>query len=85
MNLSKLLEKFKTGVGYDSQVFNSQDEYVFSESVTSVPAVVTSEVKTSESKSKFVSESLIEDWISHSEDENETKSKSNQRKPSFAK
>ncbi|GJT92971.1 putative ribonuclease H-like domain-containing protein [Tanacetum coccineum] len=124
-NLSKLLDsqvsdKFKTGVGYDSQVFDSQvfnsqvndmyktgegyhvvpppytgnimppkpdlvlaakDEYVFSES--SLPAVATSEVKTSESKPKFVSEPLIEDWISNSEDENETKSK--QRKLSFAK
>ncbi|GKD06515.1 hypothetical protein Tco_1181489, partial [Tanacetum coccineum] len=59
------------------------DEYVFSESVTSVPAVATSEVKTSESKPNSVSEPLIEDWISNSEDENETKSK--QRKPSFAK
>ncbi|GJZ28277.1 ribonuclease H-like domain-containing protein [Tanacetum coccineum] len=94
-NLSKLLEiqvsdKFKTGVGFDSQVldsqmFGSQDEYVFSESVTSVPAIATSEVKTSESKPKSVSEPLIKDWISDSEDENETKSKSNQRKSSFAK
>ncbi|GJS37239.1 hypothetical protein Tco_0535621 [Tanacetum coccineum] len=93
-NLSKLLEiqvsdKFKTGVGYDSQVVDSQvfdsqvndkyktgegyhavpppytgnfmppkpnlvladeEEYVFSESITSVPAVATSKVKTSESK-----------------------------------
>ncbi|GKB29939.1 ribonuclease H-like domain-containing protein [Tanacetum coccineum] len=50
-NLSKLLEiqvsdKFKTGVG---------------ESITSVPAVATSKVKTSESKPKSVSEPLIED------------------------
>ncbi|GJX89869.1 hypothetical protein Tco_0343195 [Tanacetum coccineum] len=107
-NLSKLLEiqvsdKFKTGVRYDSQVFDSlvvdsqvndkyktgegyhdvpplytgnfippksdlvladKDEYVFSESVTSVPAVATSKVKTSVSKPKFVSEPLIEDWVS---------------------
>ncbi|GJT95946.1 putative ribonuclease H-like domain-containing protein [Tanacetum coccineum] len=128
-NLSKLLEiqasdKFKTGVGYDSQmvvsqVFDSQvndkykigkryhaapppytgnfmppkpnlvladeEEYVFSESITSVPAVATSKVKTSESKPKSVSEPLIEDWISDSEDENETEFKSKQRKPSFAK
>ncbi|GJZ40426.1 ribonuclease H-like domain-containing protein [Tanacetum coccineum] len=128
-NLSKLLDsqvsdKFKTGVGYDSQVFDSQvfdsqvndkyktgegyhavpppytgnfmppkpdlvladkDEYVFSESVTSVPAVATSEVKTSESKPKSVSEPLIEDWISDSENENETESKSRQRKHSTAK
>ncbi|GJX62179.1 ribonuclease H-like domain-containing protein [Tanacetum coccineum] len=128
-NLSKLLEiqvsdKFKTGVGYDSQVVNSQvfdsqvndkhkigegyhavphpytgnfmppkpnlvlvdeEEYIFSESITSVPAVATSEVKTIESKPKSVSEPLIEDWISDSKDENETEFKSKQRKPYFAK
>ncbi|GKB52287.1 putative ribonuclease H-like domain-containing protein [Tanacetum coccineum] len=39
----------------------------------------------SESKPKSVSEPLIEDWISDSEDENETEFKSKQRKPSFAK
>ncbi|GJS87489.1 uncharacterized mitochondrial protein-like protein [Tanacetum coccineum] len=63
----------------DSQVFDSQendkyktkDEYVFSELVTSIPDVATSEAKTSESKPKFVGEPLIEDWISDSEDENE--------------
>ncbi|GJR76823.1 putative ribonuclease H-like domain-containing protein [Tanacetum coccineum] len=133
-NLSKRLEiqvsdKFKTGVGYDSQVVNSQvvdsqmvdsqvndkhktgkgyhavpppytgnfmppkpnlvlddeEEYIFSESITRVHAVATSKVKTSESKPKSVSEPLIEDWISDSEDENETEFKSKQRKPSFAK
>ncbi|GJY74182.1 ribonuclease H-like domain-containing protein [Tanacetum coccineum] len=63
-------------------VLADEDEYIFSESVTSVPAVATSEVKTSVSKPKSVNEPLIEDWISDSEDENETKSK---RKPSFAK
>ncbi|GJU09653.1 ribonuclease H-like domain-containing protein [Tanacetum coccineum] len=114
--LSKLLEiqvsdKFKTSMGFDSQVvdsqvFNSQEndryktsegyyaipppytgnfmppkydlihadegEYVFSESVTSIPDVTTCEAKTSVSKPKFVGEPLIEDWISDSEDENET-------------
>ncbi|GJS31951.1 putative ribonuclease H-like domain-containing protein [Tanacetum coccineum] len=128
-NLSKLLEiqvsdKFKTGIGYDSQVvdgqvFHSQvndkyktgegyhavpppytrnfmpskpnlvlaneEEYVFSKSITSVPVVATSKVKTSESKPKSVSEPLIEDWIFDSEDENETKFKSKQRKSGFAK
>ncbi|GJQ93249.1 putative ribonuclease H-like domain-containing protein [Tanacetum coccineum] len=128
-NLSKLLEiqvsdKFKTGVGYDSQVVDSQvfdsqvndkhkigegyhavpppytgnfmppkpnlvladeEEYVFSESITSVPVVAISKVKTIESKPKSISEPLIEDWISDSEDENETEFKSKQRKPSFAK
>ncbi|GJW43718.1 putative ribonuclease H-like domain-containing protein, partial [Tanacetum coccineum] len=128
-NLSKLLEiqvsdKFKTGVGYDSkvvdsQVFDSQvndkykigegyhadlplyignfmppkpnlvladeEEYIFSESITSIPVVATSKVKTSESKPKSVSEPLIKDWISDSEDENDTEFKSKQRKPSFSK
>ncbi|GKE48940.1 hypothetical protein Tco_1480198, partial [Tanacetum coccineum] len=131
-NLSKLLDsqisdKFKFGLGFDSQGFDSQmfdshmvdsqgndkyktgegyhavphpytgnfmppkfdlvladeDEYDFSKSVTSVPVVATSEDKISESKPKSVSEPLIEDWISDSENENEFKSK--QRKPSFAK
>ncbi|GJT22495.1 hypothetical protein Tco_0892432 [Tanacetum coccineum] len=121
-NLSKLLEiqvsdKFKTGVGYDSQVVDNQvfdsqendryktsegyhvipipytrnfmppksdlvladeDAYVFSESVTSIPNVATSEAKTSESKPKSIGEPLIEDWISDSEDKNETESKSKQ-------
>nr|GEY80160.1 hypothetical protein [Tanacetum cinerariifolium] len=53
------------------------DEYVVSEFVTSVP--------TSESKPKSVSEPIIEDWVCNSEDENETETKSKQRKPSFAK
>ncbi|GJR86236.1 putative ribonuclease H-like domain-containing protein [Tanacetum coccineum] len=99
-NLSKLLEiqvsdKFKTGVGFDSQVFDSQendryktsegyhvvpppytgnfmppksdlvladeDEYVFSESVTSIHDVATIEEKTSESKPMSIGEPLIED------------------------
>ncbi|GJV73827.1 hypothetical protein Tco_1493822 [Tanacetum coccineum] len=128
-NLSKLLDsqvcdKFKTGVGFDSQVVDSQvfdsqendryktskgyhavpppytgnfmppksdlvladeDEYVFSELVTSIPDVATSEAKTSESKPKSVGEPLIEDWISDSEDENESESKSKQIKSSFSK
>ncbi|GJZ94533.1 hypothetical protein Tco_0666736 [Tanacetum coccineum] len=98
-DLSKLLEiqvsdKFKTGVGFDSQVFDSQEndryktsegyhavpppytrnfmppkydlvladeeEYVFSETVTSIPDV-TSKAKTSVSKPKSIGEPLIED------------------------
>ncbi|GKB50496.1 putative ribonuclease H-like domain-containing protein [Tanacetum coccineum] len=93
-------DKYKIGEGYHTVpppytgnfmppksdlVLADKDEYVFSESVTSVPTVATSEVKTSESKPKFVSEPLIKDWISDSEGENETKSKSKQRNPSFAK
>ncbi|GKA07935.1 ribonuclease H-like domain-containing protein [Tanacetum coccineum] len=116
-------DKFKTGVGFDSQVVDSQvfdsqendryktsegyhvvpppytrnfmppkydlvlvdeEEYIFSKSVTSIPDVTTSEAKTNVSKPKSVAEPLIEDWISDNEDENETKFKSKQRKPSFA-
>ncbi|GJZ25018.1 putative ribonuclease H-like domain-containing protein [Tanacetum coccineum] len=42
-------------------ILTDEHEYVFSKSVTSVPIVATSEVKTSESKPKSVSEPLIED------------------------
>ncbi|GJZ30670.1 ribonuclease H-like domain-containing protein [Tanacetum coccineum] len=94
-NLSKLLDsqvcdKFKTGVGNfmppkSNLVLADEDEYVFSELVTSIPDVATSEAKTSESKPKSVGKPLIEDWISDSEDNNETESKSKQRKSSFAK
>nr|GEX37767.1 copia protein [Tanacetum cinerariifolium] len=81
-NSSKTLNKM-----LDSQVNdkNKIDEYVVSESVTSVPSVETNEAKTSESKPKSISEQLIKDWISDSEDENETGTKSKHRKPSFAK
>ncbi|GKD21612.1 hypothetical protein Tco_1223315, partial [Tanacetum coccineum] len=97
---SQVNDLYKIGVGYHAVpppytrnfmpskpdlVFANVDEYVVSESVTSVPAVATSEAKSSESKPKSVSEPLIEDWISDSKDENETKSKSKQRKPSFPK
>ncbi|GKA62928.1 hypothetical protein Tco_0762447, partial [Tanacetum coccineum] len=93
-------DKDKTGEGYHAVpppytgnflppkpdlVLADEDEYVFSKSVTRVPAIATSKVKTSESKPKSVSEPLIEDWISDNEDENETKTKSNQRKSTFAK
>ncbi|GJS41925.1 ribonuclease H-like domain-containing protein [Tanacetum coccineum] len=61
-------------------VLANKDEYVFSESVTSVPAIATSEVKTSESKPKSVSEPLIEDWISDSENENEIEFKESVKK-----
>ncbi|GJX84859.1 hypothetical protein Tco_0335633 [Tanacetum coccineum] len=97
---SQVNDKFKSGEGYHTVpppytgnfmppkpnlVLADKDEYVFSESITSVPAVATSEVKTSESKPKSVSEPLIEDWISDSENENEIEFKSRQRKPSNAK
>nr|GEX92883.1 ribonuclease H-like domain-containing protein [Tanacetum cinerariifolium] len=66
-------------------ILADMDEYVVSESVSSVPAVATNATKTSESKPKSVSEPIIEDWVSDSEDENKTETKSKQRKPSFAK
>nr|GEV70601.1 ribonuclease H-like domain-containing protein [Tanacetum cinerariifolium] len=61
------------------------DEYVISESVTSVPTIATNKDKTSKSEPKYFSKPLIKDWISDSEDENETETESKQRKPSFAK
>ncbi|GJZ52490.1 putative ribonuclease H-like domain-containing protein, partial [Tanacetum coccineum] len=97
---SQVNDKYKTGEGYHvvpppytgnfmppkpDLVLADKDEYVFSESITSVPAVATSEVKTSKSKPKSVSEPVIEDWISDSENKNETEFKSRQRKPSNAK
>nr|GFB60064.1 hypothetical protein [Tanacetum cinerariifolium] len=66
-------------------ILDDVDEYVVSEFVTSVPVFAKNEAKTSESNPNLVSKPVIEDWISNSEDENEIKSKSKQRKPSFAK
>nr|GFC13791.1 hypothetical protein [Tanacetum cinerariifolium] len=61
------------------------DEHVVSESVTSLPDMVKSKVKTSETKLKNVSAPIIEDWVSDSEDENDIKTESKQIEPSFAK
>nr|GEX80162.1 hypothetical protein [Tanacetum cinerariifolium] len=47
------------------------DKHVVSEFATNLPGIAKSEVKTSESKLKTVSEPIIEDWVSDSEDENE--------------
>ncbi|GJT88356.1 reverse transcriptase domain-containing protein [Tanacetum coccineum] len=91
-------DKFKTGVGYDiqvvdSQVFDSQvnDKHKIGEGYHAVQPPYTrnfmppkpnlilvdeEEYVFSESKPKFVSEPVIEDCISDSEDENETKFKS---------
>ncbi|GJU80291.1 hypothetical protein Tco_1282656 [Tanacetum coccineum] len=97
---TKVNDRYKTGEGYHvvpppytgnfmppkpDLVLADKDEYVFSESVTSVPVAATIKVKTSESRPKSVSEPLIEDRVSDSENENETESKSRQRKPSIAK
>nr|GEW88779.1 ribonuclease H-like domain-containing protein [Tanacetum cinerariifolium] len=93
-------DKYKTGKGYHAVpppytrnfmpskpnlILADIDEYVISESITSVPAVVINETKTSKSEPKYFSEPLIKDWVFDSEDENETETKSKQRKPSFAK
>nr|GEV54837.1 hypothetical protein [Tanacetum cinerariifolium] len=97
---SQVNDKYKTNVGYHTVpppytrnfmtpkpdlILADMDEYVISESVTSVYVVVTNEAKTCESKPKSVSKLLIKDWVSDSEDENETETKSKQRKPVFAK
>nr|GEY95160.1 putative ribonuclease H-like domain-containing protein [Tanacetum cinerariifolium] len=63
------------------------DEHVVSESVTSLPNIAKSKVKTSKTKIKNVSAQIIKDWLSNSKDEDEikTKTKTKQIKPSFAK
>nr|GEY27446.1 hypothetical protein [Tanacetum cinerariifolium] len=61
------------------------NEHVVSESVTSLSDITKSEVKTSETQLKNVSATIIKDWVSNSEDENEIETESKQIKPSFAK
>nr|GEZ01769.1 hypothetical protein [Tanacetum cinerariifolium] len=93
-------DKHKTGEGYYvvpplytgnfmphklDLILAIMDEYVVSESVTSVPAVAINKAKTSELKPKYVSEPLIEDWVSDNEGANSPSPKSKQRKPSFYK
>ncbi|GJS20097.1 hypothetical protein Tco_0448729 [Tanacetum coccineum] len=88
---SQVNDKYKIGEGYHvipppytgnfmppkpDLVLADMDEYVLSESVTSVPTAATSDDKISESKPKSMSEPLIEDGIYNSEDENETESMS---------
>nr|GEV24939.1 hypothetical protein [Tanacetum cinerariifolium] len=55
------------------------------ESVTSLPDIEKSKVKTSEKKLKNVSAPIIKDWVSDSEDEDKIETESKQIKPSFAK
>ncbi|GJT15433.1 putative ribonuclease H-like domain-containing protein [Tanacetum coccineum] len=86
-NLSKLLEiqvsdKFKTGVGFDSQVFDSQVNDKTGEGYHVVPPPYTRNFMPPKPDLVLADE---EEYISDSEDENETESKSQQRKPSFAK
>ncbi|GJT81354.1 retrovirus-related pol polyprotein from transposon TNT 1-94 [Tanacetum coccineum] len=97
-NLSKLLDiqvsdKFKTGVGFnsqgfDSQVFDSQvnDKYKIGEGYHAVPPPYTWNFMPPKPDLLLVDkDEYVFSWISDSEDENETKSKSTWRKPSFAK
>ncbi|GJV08527.1 ribonuclease H-like domain-containing protein [Tanacetum coccineum] len=94
-NLSKLLEiqvsdKFKTGVGYDSQVVDSQvfDSQVNDKhktvSIVEKPTVETNEPKTARKENGAP---IIEDWVSESEEEDVPKIKTVEmfNKPSFAK
>ncbi|GJS44308.1 hypothetical protein Tco_0569351 [Tanacetum coccineum] len=90
---SHVNDKYKIGEGYHAVlppytrnfmppkpnlVLANEEEYVFTESITGVPAVATSKVNTSESKPNSVIEPLIEDWIFDNEYENETKFMSKQ-------
>ncbi|GJY86963.1 putative ribonuclease H-like domain-containing protein [Tanacetum coccineum] len=80
---SEVNDKHKTGEGYHAV----PPPYTgnFMPSKPNLILVDEEEYVFSKSKPKSVSEPLIEDWISDSEDENETDFKSKQRKPSFAK
>ncbi|GJV44197.1 retrovirus-related pol polyprotein from transposon TNT 1-94 [Tanacetum coccineum] len=98
-NLSKLLEiqvsdKFKTGVGYnsqvvDSQVFDSQvnDKHKTSEGCHTVPPPYTGNFMPPKPNLAFTVEEeyVFSKLESDSKDENETEFKSKQRKPNFAK
>nr|GEY33775.1 ribonuclease H-like domain-containing protein [Tanacetum cinerariifolium] len=80
-NLSKLLESQisdKTGLGYDSQVFDS-------ESITNVVSVESHTYKPRKDMSKPLRPDapIIEDWTFDSEDESEIEFVSKQKKPSF--
>nr|GEX17316.1 integrase, catalytic region, zinc finger, CCHC-type, peptidase aspartic, catalytic [Tanacetum cinerariifolium] len=68
-DLKLTLEKFKGNFMPLKPNLVFADEHVISESVTSLPNIVKSEVKTSETKFKNVSAPIIEDWVSDSEDE----------------
>nr|GEV01520.1 putative ribonuclease H-like domain-containing protein [Tanacetum cinerariifolium] len=87
---SEVNDKYKTGERYHAVsplytrnfmspkpdlILANVDEYVVSESVSNVPVVIINEAKTTESKSISISNPLIEDWVSDSEDENVTKTK----------
>nr|GFB21984.1 hypothetical protein [Tanacetum cinerariifolium] len=69
---------------FNNSHLNLADEHVISESVTSLLGIAKSKVKSSESKLKTVSEPIIEDWVSDSEDENKIETETKQIKSSFA-
>ncbi|GJR64661.1 putative ribonuclease H-like domain-containing protein [Tanacetum coccineum] len=88
-NLSKLLkiqvsDKFKTGVGFDSQVVDSQenDRYKTSEGYHVVPPLYTGNFMPPKYDLVLADE---EEYVFSNEDENGTEFKSKHRKPSFAK
>ncbi|GJR81440.1 hypothetical protein Tco_0152225 [Tanacetum coccineum] len=81
-------DKLNTGVGFDSHVFDSQenDMYKTSKGYYVVPPPYTGNFMPPKydlcvQKPKSVGEPLIEDWISDNEDENENEFKSKHRKP----
>nr|GEW99388.1 hypothetical protein [Tanacetum cinerariifolium] len=86
-------DKYNSGEGYHAvsppytgNYMPPKPDLVFvSESVTNLPDIAKSVVKTSETKLKNVSAPIIEDWVSDSEDEDEIETESKQIKPSFAK
>nr|GEZ38155.1 ubiquitin hydrolase [Tanacetum cinerariifolium] len=63
------------------------DEHVVSESVTSLPSIAKSKVKTSESKLKNISDPLIEEWVSDDKEEDVSQPEIEKKttKPSFVK
>ncbi|GKB54132.1 ribonuclease H-like domain-containing protein [Tanacetum coccineum] len=97
-NLSNLLEiqvsdKFKTGVGFDSQVVNSHvfdskenERYKASEGYLAIPPPYNGNFMPPKYDLVLANEGeyVFSESISDSEDENETEFKSKQRKPSFA-
>ncbi|GKA76919.1 ribonuclease H-like domain-containing protein [Tanacetum coccineum] len=106
---SQVSDNHKSGVGYDSQVSDenqsdaenisqmndkNKTESVFSESATSVPAVVTSKVETSKAKPesvrKYCGAPIIEDWESDCDEEDVSKTVKQENvsktvKPNYAK
>ncbi|GKE56345.1 putative ribonuclease H-like domain-containing protein, partial [Tanacetum coccineum] len=93
-NLSKLLnsqisENLKHGLGYDSSMIEEQvtDSEVKDKCKTgfSVTFIGTSETKARDSPTESLSEPIIEEWTSDSEEEQETESSTRQTTPSNAK